>query len=161
MIGKIKVAFLIAAVVALNACGFSSDKLSGEYEGTMKLSKTYYGSDSSDMFASGTGEISFPYRDRLRFGRETPLPGCNLSINEIGESEYQITSMTQFKGESNDGQGCKAVILADLEVPVSVEGSIKLAANGEVVVRAFLSRRDSTDNNPYELLFRGRKKGWF
>ncbi|MGB7070249.1 MAG: hypothetical protein WBD22_12210 [Pyrinomonadaceae bacterium] len=158
---KIKLGFVTAAFVALIACGFSSDKTSGVFEGTMKLSKVNYGSNTPDIFDSGLGDIRFPSRDRLRFGANTPLPDCNLSISKTQDSAYQITSMTQFKGESNDGKGCQAVIFSGSEMPVFVEGSVKLAASGEVVVTAFLYREDSPDTNSYEIQFRGRKKGWF
>ncbi len=150
-----------ALVMAVGGCGGSADGPSGRFEGTMMLSRTYYGSDLKDPLGGGSGDVEFPYHDSFRFGSTTPLPDCRVSISKLSDDEFLITGMTQMRGESNDGQGCRIRLLADLEVPAIVEGRIYLNADGELRVKAFIQRRDSPDSDRYELEFRGKRKGWF
>ena len=147
--------------VTVGGCSGSSSGPSGRYEGTTMLSRVYYASDLKDPIGSGSGEVEFPFHDSFRFGSTTPLPDCRVSIAKLTEDEFLITGVTQMRGEFNDGQGCRAKLPPDLEIPVIVEGKIYLNAGGQVRVRAYISRRDSPDSGSYELEFRGNRKGWF
>lgn len=154
---------VVAAGLAmgLSGCWSSPDVRSGTYEGATKLSRVYYGSDRSDPIAGGSGEIAFRSRDALHFGDTTPLPNCNVSITELKEGEYMITSSTQFRGESNDGLGCRARLPHGLEFPATVEGRIKRRPDGGIDVTALFYRKDSPDSGQFQLEFAGERKGWF
>ena len=104
MLEKIKSVITAALLVGLTSCG-GGDSLSGEMEGTTKLSRIYYGSDASVEIAGGKGTVSFPSATMLRFGANTPLPDCNLGFTQNGENSYGVDWGMQYKGESNDGHG--------------------------------------------------------
>ena len=146
--------------IAVGGCGSSSGP-SGEFEGTTKLSRVYYGTERADLIGGGSGDAQFRSYDMFRFGKTTSLPDCSVSITELKEDEWIITGSTQFRGESNDGQGCRARLLSDLEFPATVEGKIKRTADGGIEVKAVFYRRDSPDSGQFRLDFAGEQKGWF
>ena len=155
---RLILAFVLVTVGV--GCGGSSDGPTGQFEGSTRLSRIYHGSELKDLLGGGSGEVEFRSHDSFRFGSTTPLPDCNVSISPMKNDEYLITSVTQFRGEMNDGQGCRARLLSDLEIPASVEGKITRNAEGELVVKAIFYPRDAPDSGQYELEFRGTKKGW-
>lgn len=162
MFRKIKFALILATFAGLCGCGFMSDDLSGEFEGTTRLSRVYYNSDIADPLKTGTGRISFPFPSTLRFGSNTPLPDCNLALIETSETEYSIDFSTQYKGESNDGNGCQALLAGSPAFRADIyKGKLRREANGDIVVKVEFQPRDSTGSTLYELEFRGSKKGWF
>lgn len=162
MLRKIKFALILTMFAGLFGCGFMSDELSGEFEGTTRVSRIYYGSEVSDTLKTGTGRISFPHSSTLRLGSNTALPDCNLSIIKR-DTDYWIDTGTQFVGETNDGNGCKASLTGDKAAKVDIyHGTMTEEKDGELVVKINFQPRDvPTGTMMYQLEFRGSKKGWF
>lgn len=150
---------IVFVLICSSAC--SSGELSGEYEGTVKLSRIYYNSDDPDLIKSETGRISFPSARTLRFGSGTPLPDCNLEVNMFSDTEFTLNYGVQFKGETNDGRGCEAVV-ADSRARVEINhATMKGDVNGEIVIKVNFEPRDSDGASNYQVEFNGKKKGWF
>ena len=165
MFGKIKSGFVLAAAVGLGvACGYDYDWMKGDFEGTTKLSKIYYGSGSPpETVSSGEGRINFAFPFRPKLGISTPVPDCSLNfLSEVNEDQYYLDPSSAYKGSSNDGKGCEALMAPGVATRIEfLQGSMKREKDGEVVMKLKFIPKDSTGATQYEFEFRGRKKGWF
>ena len=165
MLTKFKTVIILAAFVALCACGYDYDWMSGEFEGTTKITSVEGSEISNETVSTGNGRINFKIPFYARLGSNTSVPDCNLHFNSETEPyKYRLVERNSaYQGESNDGKGCKAFLTTGVATDIEFyQGKMRRETDGEVIMTLRFQVKGATGTSgQYEFEFRGRKKGWF
>jgi hypothetical protein len=150
-------ALLFAGMIVTMSC---SSGPASDYEGTATLKRENDGLNTPPI-SSTSARLSFS-GSRIRLSSAAPVPDCTIEASlQEGES-YFLSGSTAYRGDSNDGSGCRALLSPAAGTAASIDifdGAMTIKDGSARVKLRFTGRGSSYP--VYEMEFTGRKAGWF
>lgn len=157
------IAVIIVCLGMMSACGDQDSRMSGTFEGTSKVTRKSSYSSSPETVSTGKGTVTFKLLETLRLDDNMPLPNCNIRFRYETEAKEYRDTMQEFTGkDNNDGNGCKAIsgTASSFNIRI-INAKLSQGDKGEIILLVVYEAKDLPGGSPFELEFRGTKKGWF